>query len=39
LFFNIQMPLLYLLPPHEEDTMLTTCEHEVKVVGSRLVVG
>jgi len=39
LFFNIQMPRLYLLPPHEEDTMLTPCEHEVKVVGSRLVGG
>ena len=39
LFFNIQMPRLYLLPPHEEDTTLTPCEHEVKVVGSRLVAG
>ena len=28
-FFNIQMSHLYLLPLHEEDTMLTPCENEV----------
>jgi hypothetical protein len=39
LFFNVQMPRLYLFPPHEEDTLLTPCEHEVKVVGSQLVAG